>query len=245
MSARKKCPPPGASKAYLVSFGDTMTALLAFFIVLNSLAEEQTGANLHAGTGSFVQALKAFGLPGMFSEQLSSQAFQLDNPAPLYIVAPETLEEPGRDAEGPDDEADRRRIIDREQEDYQRFLYELSRWNDLSPTASVDGEVVFDLFTPPRNKPPHAPPELLSAARQVAPVLRRKGYEVDLTVWATTPSDSAWSRAADWSVRLRRELVDYLRLSEVQGRRFRAGARPWGSSTAERPTMSITVRRLK
>ena len=51
MARKKKLPEP-PSKAYLISFGDTMTALLAFFIVLNSLAQEQTGAKLHAGTGS-------------------------------------------------------------------------------------------------------------------------------------------------------------------------------------------------
>ena len=38
MVKRKKIAPTGASNAYLISFGDTMTALLAFFIVLNSLA---------------------------------------------------------------------------------------------------------------------------------------------------------------------------------------------------------------
>ncbi|MCP4857370.1 MAG: hypothetical protein GY903_23045, partial [Fuerstiella sp.] len=51
------CEPPGPNQSYLISFGDTMTALLAFFIILNTLAEEQTGANLHAGTGSFMESV--------------------------------------------------------------------------------------------------------------------------------------------------------------------------------------------
>ena len=33
-----------ARRAYLVSYGDTMTALLAFLIVLYTFAKEQTGA---------------------------------------------------------------------------------------------------------------------------------------------------------------------------------------------------------
>ena len=66
MVKKKKTPPAAPSKAYLISFGDTMTALLAFFIVINSLAREQTGANLYTGTGSFVNAMNASGLPGRF-----------------------------------------------------------------------------------------------------------------------------------------------------------------------------------
>ena len=52
MARKQKAPGAGPNMAYLMSFGDTMTTLLAFFIVLNSLAKEQTGAKLYAGTGS-------------------------------------------------------------------------------------------------------------------------------------------------------------------------------------------------
>ena len=72
MAKKKKLEPSVPSKAYLVSFGDTMTALLAFFIVLNSLAKEQTGANMYSGTGSFVSAFSNSGLPGdLFGESLA------------------------------------------------------------------------------------------------------------------------------------------------------------------------------
>ena len=37
MARCKENCPSGPNNAYLISFGDTMTALLAFFIVLNSL----------------------------------------------------------------------------------------------------------------------------------------------------------------------------------------------------------------
>jgi hypothetical protein len=63
MAECKNCP-SGPNNSYLISFGDTMTALLAFFIILNTLAEEQTGANLHAGTGSFMDTVDKFGLAG-------------------------------------------------------------------------------------------------------------------------------------------------------------------------------------
>ena len=61
---RKKTPISKPSKAYLISFGDTMTALLAFFIVLNAFAKEQTGANMYAGTGSFMSAKRTIALSG-------------------------------------------------------------------------------------------------------------------------------------------------------------------------------------
>ena len=68
MAKKQKRVPSGPSNAYLVSFGDTMTALLAFFIVLNSLATEQTGANLYSGTGSFVQVGRFHGRQRVVSD---------------------------------------------------------------------------------------------------------------------------------------------------------------------------------
>ena len=84
MARKPKPPDKPPSKAYLVSFGDTMTTLLAFFIVLNSLADEQTGANLHAGTGSFIQALESGGLGGGTMAK-SRRAFQQGEAAPKFI----------------------------------------------------------------------------------------------------------------------------------------------------------------
>ena len=84
MARCKESCPSEPNNAYLISFGDTMTALLAFFIVLNSLAEEQSGANLHAGTGSFMKTVDKFGLAGKVNSDLSAQAFQQDAIAPKY-----------------------------------------------------------------------------------------------------------------------------------------------------------------
>ncbi|MCA9027251.1 MAG: flagellar motor protein MotB [Planctomycetaceae bacterium] len=243
MPREKKCPPSGPNMGYLVSFGDTMTALLAFFIVLNSLAEEQTGANLHSGTGSFVKALHSFGVPGIFSSKLSAQAFQLEAPAPLYIVGADELDDSPLNSTGVDEDDDRQRIIDREQEDFQRFLHEVDRWHDVSAQESVDGEVAFDLFAKlgPNGT---APPELLSAARQISQMLRQDGYEAEVIVWATTPSLTAWPRAIEQAHNLQRELADYLRLDESSNKLTSSG-RPWNSDSAKRPTVSLVLRRLE
>ena len=73
MAKKQKPEMDGPSNAYLMSFGDTMTTLLAFFIVLNSLAAEQTGANLHSGTGSFIQTTRSMGLAGTFKGKRAVQ----------------------------------------------------------------------------------------------------------------------------------------------------------------------------
>ncbi len=244
MAKKKKCPPHGPNMGYLISFGDTMTALLAFFIVLNSLAEEQTGANLHAGTGSFVTALKTFGVPGIFPSKRSAQVFQLPHPGPVYVVPTEDGDEYTPESTGPDDTADQQRIVDWEQEDFQRFLHEIGRWNELHPEPTVDGEVAFDLFSFLGKKDKVAPKELFTAARQLAPLLRKGGYELEVTVWATAPSVDAWGRAIGQSAAIRKELIAYLRLGE-KGAKISATAKPWDSPTARRPTVSLIARRLK
>lgn len=244
MAKKCKCPPAGPNMGYLVSFGDTMTALLAFFIVLNSLAEEQTGANLHAGTGSFVQTLKTFGVPGIFRTKMSSQIFQLPYPSPVYVVPGESEEDATLESTGPDDVEDKQRIIDWEQEDFERFLHEMGRWNPLREERTVDGEVAFDLFTYLGSGDKVAPEDVFVAARQLAPLLRQDDYELEVTVWATAPTGSAWSRAIGQAATIRQELSEYLGL-EGKATQIAATARPWLSSTARRPTVSLIVRRLK
>jgi len=59
----KKAPIP----AWFVSFGDMMTLILTFFILLVSMASEQNPASMARGLGSFEVALHSHGLPGLLS----------------------------------------------------------------------------------------------------------------------------------------------------------------------------------
>lgn len=223
-----------------------MTALLAFFIVLNSLAEEQTGANLHAGTGSFMKSVDKFGLAGKVNSNLSAQAFQQNAISPKYIVPSEDDQPAERGSKGPDEVDDQQRIIDRTKDDYQRFLQDLRQVNNLKQERTVEGEVSFDVLQPLTMQSDGSilNAELRAALSGVAPMLRRNDYAVEITVWTPNPSETAWSRTLKTAQRIHREANQFLRLSPNQLNRVTAIAQPWISSDVKRPVVSVTVRRL-
>ena len=224
-----------------------MTALLAFFIVLNSLAEEQSGANLHAGTGSFMKSVDKFGLAGKVNSDLSAQAFQQNAISPKYIVPDPEDRPPEKGSRGPDDEDDAARIVDRAKDEYQRFLQQLRQVNNLNQERDVEGEVSFDIMAkfPPKEAGTMINEELRAALTGIGPMLRRDDYSVEITVWATTPSESAWTRAVAQATQIETEAAELLRLAPNQRPRISSVGRPWISSTVKRPVVSVTLRRLE
>ena len=246
MGKRCVCPPAGPNNGYLISFGDTMTALLAFFIVLNSLAEEQTGANLHAGTGSFMKNVDKFGLAGKVKGELSAQAFQQQAIAPKYIVEDPEERTPEPGAKGPDEQDDAARIVDRTKDDYQRFLQDLRSVNNLKQERNVEGEVSFDILDRLAPEPDGTMinPELRAALTGVGPMLRRPEYAVEITVWTPVPAAVPWANSLKTAQRLHKEAIELLKLPPNQQSRIMAVAQPWISSTLKRPTVSVTLRRL-
>jgi len=240
---RKKSESSGPSKAYLVSFGDTMTTLLAFFIVLVSLAEEQTGANLHAGTGSFVRAVQSFGLPGIFSEKKSKLATQFSAGGPKYQL--EEADEPtGSHRLGPDDDSDTLTVLDRERERFQRFLTEMERLVDRQEEWGEKARASFDLYTPLAKEPPYLTEAHMKVLSAVLPPLRRPGYRVFLIVWAATPKDTAWRRAAAQAQAAADYFAHTAMLDSQARSRLVPLARTWLYSDVRRPVVSIVVARV-
>lgn len=244
MAKKIKAIDPGASKAYLLSFGDTMTALCAFFIVLNSFAQEQTGANFRAGTGSFVNATQTMGMPGTLPGTYSGRTTPLNETAPLYIVPDPNGDEAAKGSNGPDDNDDDLRIIDRQREDFERFLRNFERISDVGSEESTAGEVVFDVFNTIKNTSPYLDDKSAEAFLQVLPQLRNPDYKVEIVVWATTPGTSAWTRAVSQSAGIREEVGKQANLTAEQKARLSAVGQAWMHSDVKRPIFSIIVKRM-
>jgi chemotaxis protein MotB len=72
--------PPDAPKAgapmWMVSFGDMMTLILTFFILLVSMSKEQQEGLLARGVGSFIVSTRSFGMPGMMGESERLKVFE-------------------------------------------------------------------------------------------------------------------------------------------------------------------------
>jgi len=220
-----------------------MTTLLAFFIVLVSLAKEQTGANLHAGTGSFVRAVQSFGLPGLFSESRSARATQFNAGGPKYHI--EEAKEPTRSNKlGSDDGSDRLPVLDRESERFQRFLDELDQLADRSELPKESARASFDLYLPLSKHPPYLRDGHMKVLSAVLPPLRRPGYRVYLIVWAGTPSRTAWARAASKAHVAAEYFARTASLSPTARARLVPLGRSWLYSNVRRPTVSVVVAKV-
>lgn len=67
--------PKAGPPAYMVSFGDMMTLILTFFILLVSMSKEQAVGLTATGIGSFVAELRSYGLSGLLNENEKAAIF--------------------------------------------------------------------------------------------------------------------------------------------------------------------------
>ena len=249
MSRKPKPPPSKPSKAYLVSFGDTMTALLAFFIVLNSFAKDQTGANMHSGTGSFVNAVSSIGLPGRAPGKRSNLVVEKKAPAPLYAVSEKGEDKTLRTLLGPDTDVDEQRIIDRQTDNFKRFLTEMNRQYEVRQQQPTRSQFVLDSFEKlARQDGPRPVPPLKENAIQIASEaigqLRREEFELEVVVWATMPSQLAMNRAMQTAIQIQEQIEKTFKMNPAQRVRLTTSAKPWLFVDAKRPKISFVLSRM-
>lgn len=221
-----------------------MTTLLAFFIVLCSLADDQTGANLYRGTGSFVRALDSAGLQVPVENATSSNAIVRDDTAPFYLPEDTKGLEASQRATGPDDESNQLRIIERNTEVYKRFLNELGRFSSIDQLPEISGEIVIDVMSRYPRKPPYLRGEYKRAFLRVAPLLRRESHRVEFVVWSKMPSPTAWQTASETAEQFYTEMLKLTGDKEGQSQRLIVVAKTWPFSDVKRPYASLIVQKV-
>lgn len=244
MAKKNKAPDELPSKAWLLSFGDTMTTLLAFFIVLCSMAENQTGMNIYRGSGSFIAALGSGGLNGALHTGKSDRAVHFNATHPLYMVEDES-EEHSQENRGPDDEENDIASRDREQEDFMRSLNEIERYASLQDQASTTGETTFDFFERLQPKPPYLPKELSEISLRILPLLKRGTHRFELVVWAPTPKPSARKRTSIQARAIVGEILAGSSIDESKKKGLVGVSRTWPYRDQKRPILSLVVKKIE
>ncbi len=223
------------TEGWMMSYADMATTLLAMFIVLSTLGKDQTGISLYNGTGSFMQALDSFGLPGFFAN--SARVVPLHAPGPHY-PDPHGGDGAGGRAPNPDPDGSPR-VIDLEEEQLQGALQEIGRQIRLDRLPDVTGWVELDFYDRLNRLPPYLTAKQSVVLWQALNLLTRRDYEATLVVWAAMPSGSAWLRAANQA----EALADELRAARPTGAlaALKALGQPWRSASARRPVFSLVL----
>lgn len=217
-----------------------MTAMLAFFIVLNTLAKEQTGADLHTGTGSFIAAISSMGLPGVMTSSSSKHVMQMKDSSPKYIVWDEAMNGK-RHVDGPDDESNQLKILNREKDNLQRSIVEWEQHFEIEMEAEESNAVTIDLFQPLGKGENILPKDAKKVLVESMAILSRPGYQLEIDVWAPTPSKTALARMTKSATEIKAALRRQFPMLFTNEDPIRCRVKLWHLSDEKRPVMSITI----
>jgi hypothetical protein len=239
------------SLAWMMSYADMATILLAMFIVLSTFAKDQTGISLYYGTGSFRAAVTSFGVPGLMAN--SAQTVGLQAPGTQHTMGEPDPAEPEGDTStarqkkendsgknGADAPA---RIIDGEEENFQRFVGEMDRHFRTAKLPRTAGQTALDFYDRLNSSPPYLTAAQREQVAPLLPLLRRNGYRLQVVIWAGIPRDTATTRAAEEAVSVVEELTAEAGLDAAARRRLIAVGQSWPYRDVARPVMSVIVTR--
>jgi hypothetical protein len=171
-------------------------------------------------------------------------AVPLNSPAPLYMVPSDDASESDPQGKGPDDNDDGMAVINREREDFERFVNELDRYTDVTEHPETTAEVVFDYFDKLNPEPPRLTPAYRRAMGEILPLVFKEDHRVEIIVWAGTPHPNAWARAAREATQIESELIQMGNLQQEQLARINFTGKPWIDSVAKRPVCSVVINRI-
>jgi len=213
---------------YIVSYSAMMTILLAFFIMLNSLATVQEGGLKGAGLGLFKMSFNSIGLPGLLSG--ARKPVGLNAPGGKHMLsADEDEKAEGKKFDG--------RLIDPDKRDLKQALATLLKTRN---------DVVLPLNIRHKTKLSAKAKKQLA---EIARLLRQSDNEI--MVCATVPERGretrhAWQDASSWALLVARHLNREERIDSDRLIAVGYAALPPGEASTDpldtEPTMSLILR---
>jgi Membrane MotB of proton-channel complex MotA/MotB len=226
------------ANAWMVSYADMATILLAMFIVLSTFSQDQTGITLYHGTGSFKKGLKNFGLPGLSPN--STQTVPLNHAGPQHSFDPAEGWKPKEHTpDAPD------RVIDVEEEHFQHFLDEIGRVCPLNKLRRTVGQVTVDMHEPLSPLPPYLTVGHRLRVLPLLALLQRERYHLQIVVWAGMPVDTALIRASTQANAIVEMLAAGAELSPAERARLIGIGRTWPYRDIRRPVLSVVITRTE
>ncbi len=222
------------ANAWMMSYADMATILLAMFIVLSTFSQDQTGISLYHGTGSFKKAIHNFGLPGLMPN--TWQTVPLNHPGPQHVVdSAEWKKKHGVDPDAPG------RIIDGEEENFQRFLTEIGRAFPLTKLPRSAGQVTLDMHEPLDRAAPYLTDKHRPNVLPLLALLRRGNYQIQIVVWAGMPAESALIRSSTHANAIVANLAAAAALSPAERSHLLGVGQSWRYRDVRRPVLSVVV----
>jgi hypothetical protein len=223
------------ANAWMMSYADMATILLAMFIVLSTFSQDQTGISLYHGTGSFKRASKNFGMPGMMPN--SWQTVPLNFPGPQHAFEP-PAEWKKKEALDPDAPV---RVIDAEEEYFQHFLSEIGRAFALNKLPRFVGQVTLDMHEPLSRTAPYLTAKHRENVLPMLSLLRRGNYRLQIVVWAGMPVESALVRSSTQANAIVTALARDAELTPAERSRLIGVGQSWRYRDVRRPVVSVVV----
>jgi hypothetical protein len=199
---------------------------------------------MYSGTGSFVSSVSSIGFPGTSPVPNSKYLTKRSAPVPLYALSENLDKNPDQEGRlGPDEENDAERTIDRDKENFQRFLNEIDRQFQVKKQDSIENQNVLDSFElfKEGEKDAFLSNHALQIISETLPILRNEKKSLEIIIWATMPSPVIIEKYLNLSMDVTKEIDARFTISPSSRKRMKIVVKPWLFSDAKRPVISFVV----